>query len=170
MIETFFQNVGRVAAHGVEFTGTYKPAALGGLAYFNANVTYNVAKFQDDISGVAAIKGKYLPDSARWIVAGGLTVEPASWLVANLSARYISRRYANFVNSFDVPGFTVINAYVDIGDGIRVGPFRNLRARLNVDNLFDKDALSFIAPQVTTDGSFRPLAPRTVQLSLSLEL
>lgn len=170
VIETFFQNVGRVEAHGVEFTGTYKPAALGGLAYFNANVTYNVAKFQDDIPGVAAIKGKYLPDSARWIVAGGLTVEPASWLVANLSARHISRRYANFVNSFDVPGFTVVNAYVDIGDGIRVGPFRNLRARLNVDNLFDKDALSFIAPQVTTDGSFRPLAPRTVQLSLSLEL
>lgn len=170
VIETFFQNVGRVHAHGAEFTGTYKPAALDGLAYFNANVTYNVAKFRDDIPGVAAIRGKTLPDSARWILAGGVTVEPASWLVANISARYISRRYANFINTFDVPGFTAVNAYLDIGDGIRVGPFRNLRARLNAENLFDQDALSFIAPQVITDGSFRPLAPRTVQLSLSLEL
>ncbi|WP_326525530.1 TonB-dependent receptor [Sphingomonas sp.] len=170
VVETFFQNVGRARAYGLELTGTFKPSALNGLAYFSANATYNNAKFQDDIPNVAALSGKYLPDSAKWIVAGGVTVEPASWLVANISGRYTSQRHANFVNTFSVPGFTVFNAYVDIGDGFRLGPVKNVRARLNIDNLFDKDTLSFISPQLTADGLFRPLAPRTVQFTLSTEL
>jgi len=168
VIETFYQNIGSVEAYGVEFTGTWKPGALRGLAYFNANVTYNHAKFKDDIPG-AAIRGKYLPDSAKWIVAGGVTVEPASWLVANFSGRYISRRYANFVDTFSAPGYTVWNAYVDLGDGISIGPVKNVRARLNIDNVFDKDTLSFISPQVTTDGLFRPLSPRTIQGTIAVE-
>src|SRR5690606_15828584 len=51
--ENFAQNVGKVEAYGVELTGSYKPAYLGGLAYFNANVTYNNAKFKDDLPTVA---------------------------------------------------------------------------------------------------------------------
>lgn len=167
--ETFFRNVGSVEAYGAEFTGTWKPRLLNGLAYFNANVTYNHATFQDDIPGVAAIAGKTIPDSAKWIVAGGVTVEPAPWLVANFSGRRISKRFANFTNTFSVPAYTVWNAYVDLGDGIGIGPVKNLRARLNIDNVFDRDALSFISPQVTTDGLFRPLSPRTIQFTVAAE-
>lgn len=173
--ETFFQNVGRVEAYGVEFLGNYRPAWAGGLAYANLNVTWNNATFLDDIPASPtplATAGKTIPDSARWIVSGGLTVEPASWLVANVSAKYTSERQSTFVNApgSQVPGFTVVSAYVDIGDGITIGPVKNVRARLNVDNLFDKDTLSFISPAVTGDGLFRPLNPRTVQVTLSVGL
>lgn len=173
--ETFFRNVGRVRAYGIEFLGNYRPAWAGGLAYTNLNVTWNNATFLDDIPASPtpfATAGKTIPDSARWIVSGGLTVEPASWLVANVSAKYTSERQSTFVNTpgSQVPGFTVVSAYVDIGDGLTIGPVKNVRARLNVDNLFDKDALSFISPAVTGDGLFRPLNPRTVQVTLSVGL
>lgn len=175
VIETFYQNVGRVSAYGAEFSGTYKPAFLNGLAYFNLNATYNIAKFKDDIvtaSTTYATDGKYIPDSAKWIVNGGVTIEPASWLVANLSGKYTSRRWSTFVNSpgSSVPGYTVFSAYVDIGDGISLGPVKGVKARFNIDNIFDKDTLSFITPAVTGDGSFRPLSPRTFQFTISGEI
>ena len=172
--ETFFQNVGRVRSYGVEFAGTYKPSFLNGLAYGNLNVTYNNAKFKDDVPAATPIliADKYIPDSAKWSVSGGVTVEPASWLVANISGKYTSKRWSTFTNSpgSSVPGFTVFSAYVDIGDGISFGPVKGIKVRANVDNLFDKDTLSYISPVVTGDGFFRPLSPRTFQLTISGEI
>jgi iron complex outermembrane receptor protein len=171
--ETFYQNVGSVRAYGVEFLGNYKPGFLDGLAYANLNVTYNNAKFKDDIIAATTTyrtSGKYLPDSAKWIVSGGLTVEPAKWLVANISGKYTSKRFSTFDNTAgsSVPGYVVFSAYADIGDGITIGPVKDIRARVNVDNLFDKDTLSFISSAVTGDGFFRPLSPRTFQFTLSV--
>ncbi len=172
--ETFFQNVGRVRSYGVEFAGTYKPSFLNGLGYGNLNVTYNNAKFQDDIPATTPIliADKYIPDSAKWIVSGGVTVEPASWLVANISGKYTSKRWSTFTNTAgsSVPAFTVFSAYVDIGDGISFGPVKGIKARFNIDNLFDKDTLSFISSTVTGDGAFRPLSPRTFQFTISGEI
>ncbi|MDR7155338.1 iron complex outermembrane receptor protein [Sphingobium xenophagum] len=172
--ETFFQNVGRVRSYGVEFAGTYKPSFLNGLAYGNMNVTYNNAKFKDDIPAATPIliADKYIPDSAKWIVSGGVTVEPASWLVGNISGKYTSKRWSTFTNTpgSSVPGFTVFSAYVDIGDGISLGPVKGIKARINVDNLFDKDTLSYISSTVTGDGAFRPLSPRTFQFTISGEI
>lgn len=171
--ETFYTNVGSVEAYGAELTATYKPAFLNGLAYFNLNATYNHAKFQDNIVGSSTVltAGKYIPDSAKWIVNGGVTVEPASWLVANFSGKYTSSRWSTFDNTpgSSVPGFTVFSAYVDIGDGINVGPLKAVKARFNLDNVFDKDTLSFISAQTTGDGFFRPLSPRTFQFTISAE-
>jgi iron complex outermembrane receptor protein len=172
--ETFFQNVGRVRSYGVEFAGTYKPSFLNGLAYANANVTYNNAKLKDNIPAATPIliAGKYIPDSAKWIVNGGVTIEPASWLVANISGKYTSRRWSTFTNAAgsSVPGFTVFSAYVDIGDGWSFGPVKSVKARFNVDNLFDKDTLSYISTAVTGDGLFRPLSPRTFQFTITGEI
>ncbi|AMK22732.1 MULTISPECIES: TonB-dependent receptor [unclassified Sphingobium] len=172
--ETFYQNVGRVRAYGAEFSGTYKPSFLNGLAYTNLNVTYNNAKFQDDIPAATPIliADKYIPDSAKWIVSGGVTVEPASWLVANVSGKYTGKRWSTFTNQAgsSVPGFTVFNAYVDIGDGWSFGPVKSVKARFNIDNIFDKDRLSYISSSVTGDGFFRPLSPRTFQFTISGEI
>ncbi|WHO37707.1 TonB-dependent receptor [Sphingobium sp. AP49] len=172
--ETFYQNVGRVESYGVEAAGTYKPAFLNGLAYANANVTYNNAKFQDDIvaSVTYATSGKYIPDSAKWIVSGGVTIEPASWLVANITGKYTSKRWSTFTNTAgsSVPAYTVFSGYVDIGDGWSFGPVKSIKARFNVDNIFDKDTLSFISSSVTGDGAFRPLSPRTFQFTISGEI
>ena len=180
-IESFYTSVGDARAYGLEFTGSYKPAFLNGLAYFNLNATYNNAKFQDDI-GSAQTDGKYLPDTAKWIISGGVTVEPASWLVANFSGKYTSKRYSSFTNlrpdpdnpsgpqiSSAIPSYTVFNAYVDIGDGIEVGPLKAVKARFNVDNVFDKDVLSFMYSSISGDGFFRPLSPRTFQFTISAE-
>jgi iron complex outermembrane receptor protein len=172
--ETFYQNVGRVKSYGLEFSGTYKPSFLNGLAYGNLNVTYNNAKFKDDIAASTPIliADKYVPDSAKWIVSGGVTIEPASWLVGNISGKYTSKRWSTFTNAAgsSVPGYTVFSAYVDIGDGIAFGPVKGIKARFNIDNIFDKDILSFISPSVTGDGLFRPLSPRTVQFTISGEI
>lgn len=171
--ETFYTNVGRVKSYGAELTATYKPAWLNGLAYFNLNATYNHAKFQDDIVGAATVAtaGKYLPDSAKWVINGGVTIEPASWLVANFSGKHTGRRWSTMANTpgSSVAPFTVFSAYVDIGDGWTVGPLKTVKARLNLDNVFDKDELAFISAAVTGDGSFRPQSPRTFQLTVSAE-
>ena len=171
--ETFYTNVGRVKSYGAELTATYKPAWLNGLAYFNLNATYNHATFQDNIVGAATVAtaGKYLPDSARWVVNGGVTIEPASWLVANFSGKYTGRRWSTMANTpgSSVAPFTVFSAYLDIGDGWTVGPLKTVKARLNLDNVFDADKLAFISSAVSGDGSFRPQSPRTFQLTLSAE-
>ncbi|MCJ2179814.1 TonB-dependent receptor [Novosphingobium album (ex Hu et al. 2023)] len=170
--ESFYTNVGGVEAYGAEFSGSYKPAFLNGLAYANLNVTYNNATFKDDLvtaTTTYAISGNNIPDNAKWLVSGGVTIEPASWLVANVSGKYTGKRYADFTNKYPVKGYTVFSGYVDIGDGWSLGPLKTVKARINVDNIFDKDTLGYIYPQVASDGYFRPLSPRTFQFTISAE-
>jgi iron complex outermembrane receptor protein len=171
--ETFYTNVGRVKAYGAELTATYKPAYLHGLAYFNLNATYNHATFLDNITGTTSYQtaGKFLPDSAKWVVNGGVTIEPASWLVANFSGKHTGTRWSTMDNSpgSAVAPFTVFSAYVDVGDGWTLGPLKTVKARFNVDNVFDTDTLAFISAATTGDGAFRPQSPRTFQFTISAE-
>jgi iron complex outermembrane receptor protein len=169
--ETFYQSVGGVESYGVEFTGTYKPAFLGGLAYGNLSVTWNKTTFEDDLPTGTAIAGNTLPDSPEWLITGGVTVEPASWLVANFSGKFTSSRFADLENTdaLKVDDYAIFNAYVDIGEGIEVGPLKEVKLRMNVDNVFDKDILSFILPIGTNFAVYRPQSPRTFQLTLSAE-
>ena len=169
--ESYYQSVGSVEAYGAEFTGTYKPAFLDGLAYANLNVTYNIAKYQNDLPNGTTIKDNYLPDSPKWLITGGLTLEPASWLVANISGKYTGKRYADMENTpaLAVKDYAVFSGYVDIGDGFTVGPLKTVKLRVNVDNIFDKDTLSFIYPIGTNYAVYRPLSPRTFQVTISAE-
>lgn len=172
--ENFFQNVGEVEAHGAEFSGTWKPEGLGGFVYFNANASYNVVEFKNDLPGFTPITGAPLiiagnttPDSPEWIIQGGVTIEPTSWIVANVSARHIGERFSNFTNTETVRAYTIVNAYVDFGDNWSIGPAHDLRLRFNVDNLLDEDYLGTITTTVNTPATFRPGPPRTVQVSLT---
>ncbi|WP_426387526.1 hypothetical protein [Sphingobium sp. R-21] len=45
-----------------------------------------------------------------------------------------------------------------------------MRTRFDVDNIVDKDRLSFISSAVSGDGAFRPLSPRTFQFTISGEI
>lgn len=172
--ETFFQNVGEVEARGAEFSGVWKPEWAGGKAYFNLNASYNRVEFQDDIPGFTAVTGAALPiagntvpDSPEWIIQGGVTVEPTSWLVANVSARHIGERFSNFTNTETTGAYTVVNAYLDFGGDWSIGPARGVKLRLNVDNLLDRDYLGTITTTVNTAATYRPAPPRTVQFSLT---
>ena len=172
--EAFFQNVGEVEAHGAEFSGVWKPEWAGGKAYFNANASYNVVEFKDDIPGFTpvtgaplVIAGNTVPDSPEWIIQGGVTIEPTSWIVANVSARHIGERFSNFTNTEATRAYTIVNAYIDFGDDWSVGQARDLKLRVNVDNLLDEDYLGTITTTVNTPATFRPGPPRTVQVSLT---
>jgi len=172
--ETFFQNVGEVEARGAEFSGVWKPEWAGGKAYFNGNASYNVVEFKDNIPGFTpvtgaplVIEGNTAPDSPKWIIQGGVTLEPTSWIVASVSARHIGERFSNLTNTEKTCAYTIVNAYIDFGDDWAVGPAKDLKLRINVDNLLDEDYLGTINTTVNTVASFRPGPPRTVQVSLT---
>jgi iron complex outermembrane receptor protein len=167
--ETFYQNVGGVKAYGAELSGQWKPQALGGKIYFNANVSYNVAKFEDNF-GTLLIAGNRIPDFPDWLLQTGVTYEPIDGVVLNLSARHISSRFTNYTNSETTDGYTVYNAYADFGKAVSLGPIKQLNARINIDNLTDLRYLGTIsAIQVSTPSFFRPGPARTVQVSLSAQ-
>nr|WP_240633756.1 TonB-dependent receptor [Caulobacter flavus] len=166
--ETFFQNVGGVEAHGAEFSGQWKPELLGGKVYFNANLSYNRAEFENNF-GTNFIAGNVLPDFPTWLFQGGVTWEPTDWALVNVSARHLSDRYTNFTNTEKTDGYTVWNAYVDLGDGFGVGPLKQVKARVNIDNIFDEDYLGTITTTVNTAATFRPGSHRTFQVTLSAD-
>lgn len=166
--ETFFQNVGAVEARGAEFSGQWKPEIFDGKLYFNANVSYNIAEFQDNFA-TFTIAGNRVPDFPEWLFQGGVTFEPAPGAILNLSARTISKRYTNFVNTESTGGYTILAAYLDLGDGIFAGPLKNVKARVNIDNLLDEDYLGTISTTINTPATFRPGPRRTVQVTLSTE-
>ncbi len=166
--ETFFQNVGAVEARGAEFSGQWKPDVFDGKLYFNANVSYNIAEFQNNFA-TFAIAGNRVPDFPEWLFQGGVTFEPAPGAILNLSARTISKRYTNFLNTESTGGYTILAAYLDLGDGIFAGPLKNVKARVNIDNLLDEDYLGTISTTINTPATFRPGPRRTVQVTLSTE-
>lgn len=169
--ETFYQNVGGVKSAGVELTGAWKPAFFNDYAYLNGTITYNKTEFENDIPSAVPvlIAGNTLPDNPEWIVTAGVTVEPTPWIVANISAKYISERFSNFINTESIDGFTIASGYIDVS-GEQFGDWAaNLKARINVDNIFDEDTLAFISPSVSGLASFRPQSPRTVSFSLTAE-
>jgi iron complex outermembrane receptor protein len=176
--ETFYANVGDVESYGAELSGVWKPHLLDEKIYFNANLTYNIAEFQDDyatanlntgaVLSSLLIAGKRLPDNAKYVLHGGVTVEPLSWAIVNLSARYLSGRFSNYLNNESIGGYTIFNAYVDLGgEGLDVGPVKDVKLRFNVDNLTDKDYLGTLTPVATGAASFRPGPDRTYQVTLS---
>jgi iron complex outermembrane receptor protein len=81
----------------------------------------------------------------------------------------VAKRFTNFVNSESTDGYTIINAYLDLGDGFAVGPLKQVKARVNIDNLFDKDYLGTITTTTNTPATFRPGPRRTVQFTLSTD-
>ncbi|MBJ7411140.1 MAG: TonB-dependent receptor [Phenylobacterium sp.] len=166
--ETFFQNVGAVEAKGAEFSGQWKPELFGGKVYFNANVSYNISEFKDNFA-TFLIAGNKVPDFPEWLFQGGVTFEPVQGAIFNLSARTISKRYTNFTNTETTGGYTILAAYLDLGDGVDWGYLKNVKARVNVDNLLDEDYLGTISTTVNTPAFFRPGPRRTVQVTLSTE-
>lgn len=165
--ETFYQNVGSVESSGVELSGGYRPAALGKKLYFNGSATYNKVEFKDGYGNVA-IAGKTVPDSPEYMFQGSVTYTLAGWAVLNLSAHALSSRYSNFVNTETVGGYTTYSAYLDLGGGqFRLGTLKQVRVRLNVDNIFDKDYLGNMFATTTTPGFFRPGPDRTFQLTVT---
>lgn len=88
----------------------------------------------------------------------------------NVSARYIDKRYSTFTNEEHIGGYTLFNAYIDLGGGFDAGPLKQIKARLNVDNLLDRNYLGNIFAVPSGGGFFRPGPDRTVQFTLTATL
>lgn len=162
--ETFYVNAGASKAYGIEFSGVFQPQAFDRKLYFNANVSYKRAELVDGFASNPA--GSQLPDSPEWLLTGGVTYEPTEWLVANLSAKYTDTRYTDFNETYELESYLVAQAYVDIGGPNNFGMPENMRLRFNVDNLFDKQVMSF---GFTGSSYGRPLSPRTFQATLTVD-
>ena len=162
--ETFYVNAGASKAYGIEFSGVFQPEMFDRELYFNANVSYKKATLVDGFGSNPA--GSQLPDSPEWLATGGVTYEPTEWLVANFSAKYTDTRYTDFNETYELKSYLVAQAYVDIGGPNSFGMPENMRLRFNVDNVFDKQVMSFGFP----GSSFgRPLSPRTFQATLTVD-
>ena len=99
-------------------------------------------------------------------MTGGITWEPTSWAVANISGKYTSERYATFDETGEMEAFAVFDGYIDLGGPNNFGMPENVSLRLNVNNIFDEEvptAFVFAGAQF-----FRPLNPRTVQGTLTV--
>lgn len=162
--ESFYINGGSSEAYGAEVTGVYQPEAFNKTLYFNTNISYKQATLKDGFGSNPA--GSKLADSPEWLFTAGVTYEPTTWLVANLSARYTGSRYTDYAEANEMESYTVVSAYVDVGGENNFGMPDNMRVRLNIDNLLDEEVLSFAFIGSTF---YRPLNPRTVQVSLNVD-
>ena len=167
--ESFYVNAGATTAYGLEFSGVYQPEIFDDKLYFNSNVTWNVAELDDSFGNNPTLNasGNRLADSPEWIVIGGVTYEPTSWIVANLSGKYTDERFTNFGNTETLEAYTVFSGYIDIGGENSFGAPENVSLRLNVDNILDEETLPFTFTTTGTTGFVRPLNPRTFSVTLT---
>jgi iron complex outermembrane receptor protein len=161
--EGFYINGGASEAYGFELTGVYQPETFNKELYLNANVSYKHASLIDGFGSNAA--GNKLADSPDWLMTGGITYEPTEWIVANLSAKYTSSRFTDYGETYEMDSYTTVSAYIDLGGINPFGMPENVSLRLNVDNLFDKEVLSFA---FIGSAFYRPLSPRNFQASLTV--
>lgn len=139
--------------------------------------SYNIVEFKDNYaiqaSATAApttvvVAGKTVPDRPKWMGNAAITYQSYGRLTVNFSGRYTGPRFSNFINPESVPGSTIYAAAVDFGGGqLAFGPFKILKLRLNLDNVFDQIYLGQISTSAPGLGVFRPGSDRTFQLMLS---
>lgn len=156
--EALFINGGSVDAYGFEISGVYQPDIFNDQLYFDTNVTYNKSEAEN---------GFTLADSPEWLVTGGVTWEPTSWAVANFSGKYTSERYATFTETGEMESFAVFDAYIDLGGPNNFGAPENVSLRLNVNNVFDEEVPTAFV--FAGSAFFRPLNPRTLQATLTVD-
>jgi iron complex outermembrane receptor protein len=135
-----------------------------------ANFTNTISSTRCASSTILCLSGKTLPDSPEWVISGGVTWEPTDWIVANISAKYQSDRYSNFVNTEEIPDYTTLAAYVDFGTGDgdgSAGPVQG--ARKHRQPASTKTSWPSSVRRSLRRASFRPLNPRTVSVSVSAD-
>ncbi|WP_060478954.1 MULTISPECIES: TonB-dependent siderophore receptor [Pseudomonas] len=131
--ETLYSNAGEVNSRGVELdlTGQLSErwSLIGSYAYTDAKVTkdpdiegnrlQNVARHSGSLSAVYDFGSLFGGDRLR-LGAG---------------ARYVGERPGNSTNTFDLPSYTVADAFATYETKLDE---HNVRLQLNVKNLFDK--------------------------------
>jgi catecholate siderophore receptor len=98
---------------------------------FEINANYTFIDPQITRSAIAAEVGKQIPDAARNVANLWATYEPDDdWRVA-VGVNYVGHRFADTLNTANVPGYVVLNAM--LSDQLT----DRLHLQLNVQNLTD---------------------------------
>lgn len=148
------ENVGRVRSTGggadVRFQATTYLSFNIGYAYTDSVIT----SFSSDKTR----EGRQIPMVSRHQIAAGLTVTSPRWGEVTLLARYLSRQFADDLNTQPIADFVVVDASFKKQVG------RAVRLFLDVENLTDR---SYIATQT---GAIKTLgAPLLVLGGVMLE-
>ncbi|HYQ50079.1 MAG TPA: TonB-dependent receptor [Pseudomonas sp.] len=131
--ETLYSNAGEVSSRGVELdlSGQLSErwSLIGSYAYTDAKVTkdpelegnrlQNVARHTGSLSAVYDFGSLFGGDRLRF----------------GAGARYVGERPGNSTNTFDLPSYTVADAFASYETRLDE---HNVRLQLNVKNLFDK--------------------------------
>lgn len=140
------------------------------------------------LASVGVIGGERVRDIPEHSFFGQVSVEPLEGLRVQANVRYVGDRVGGhilFPNSFaeigieEIPGYTLVGASASY-DFENVGPLKNLRLQVNVDNIFDEEYIGavtsatatlpefglFAGPSVRTLDRYFLGAPRTITASL----
>lgn len=144
---------------GIDFSLAGEPVKgvrlTGGASYLDARLMKTQGGLTDGKQAVAASKWKF-------VLAGDWDAGFLPGLALSARVRYVDKAYINNTNTFNVAAYTLWDA----GLRYRFQPSwgRSAVARLNVDNLFDKNFWM----AYSNGGVIQP-APRTIKLSVTFD-
>lgn len=131
--ETVYSNAGEVSSRGVELdlTGQLSErwSLIGSYAYTDAKVTKDPDLEGNRLQNVARHTGSLSAVYDFGSLLGG------DRLRFGAGARYVGERAGNATNTFDLPSYTVADAFATYETKFDE---HNVRLQLNVKNLFDK--------------------------------
>lgn len=137
------QNVGRAQSTGGAIDLSYRVDPSLSLT---ANYTY-VDSYISSFPGSPDREGKRIPYVSRSQIAIGATIGRPDWIEATIMARYLSRQYANDLNTQPVADFVVLDASIQhrIPNGFLIF--------LNGENLTDRKYIATQTGPVKTLGN-----------------
>ncbi len=131
--ETVYSKAGEVSSRGVELdlTGQLSErwSLIGSYAYTDAKVTKDPDLEGNRLQNVARHSGSLSAVYDFGSLLGG------DRLRFGAGARYVGERPGNATNTFDLPSYTVADAFATYETKLDE---HNVRLQLNVKNLFDK--------------------------------
>ncbi|ANC04906.1 TonB-dependent siderophore receptor [Pseudomonas putida] len=131
--ETLYSNAGEVSSRGVELdlSGQLSErwSLIGSYAFTDAEVTKDPALKGNRLQNVARHTGSLSAVYDYGSLFGG------DRLRLGAGARYVGERAGNPTNDFDLPAYTVADAYASYETKLDA---HKVRLQLNVKNLFDK--------------------------------
>ncbi|WP_454808039.1 TonB-dependent receptor [Paraburkholderia fungorum] len=138
---TFFQNAGGAIYKGVETEGTYY-AGLGFSLYGNFTVNSAKQKGTND----------WMPNSPRETAAFGVIYEHGP-LTGSLITKFIGRQYGLTGNQIPIGGYAVTNLATGYTFKSPSPWFRDVRLGFQIDNLFNRTSIDWLAGQTVADGT-----------------
>ena len=176
---TIDTNVGDGRIRGAEVElGTTPVRGFSGYV----SASYTRSRMESDLritsTNTQPTAGKDFADTPRWLSSLSLQYAQPQFYVT-VQTKYTGKRFSTLTNDESVPGY----ATVDLNAGYRFGDFgfvRNVIARANLSNIFDRKYLTLTALSgssftinATGTGSQAPFyvagAPRFASMSVSAE-